>query len=733
MSWRGEMVARDNRGSDLVQGVDYDPNPQRDGSYTREQLWRFMWDIRFEPSWRREAEVENAYYDNDQLQMQSLIRMKELGIPPIQINMIAPAIDSVAGWEVITRADLQAVPETEASYHTAMGLNVKFKEAQRLTRFNQRVGIQFKTALKTGVSWLEIKRNRDPYGYPYQVLNVPWREIYWDYRSREPDLSDVRFIVRRKWFDGDVLMREFPEHREVIKQAMAGHSEGWLNEWEEIGYNDLAQSLANSLDAEQRFTLEEDEWRQQWRGRVALYEILYFVPTPSEVLRFRDGMVVELDRNSPLHLEALRRNMAIYTKGVTKTWRQAFYVGPHRLGDWPLETNMPHYIPMVAYRKDSDGAPYGLIRRMKSPQEAVNARYSRMLYDLSSRKYAVDDDAVDSHEITAEELNKVNSYIILKGDRRGEAGIQQLPSIDTSAVTYQLLQEAKMNIYDVTGLHPEFQGRTAGQAQSGVAIESLIEQTTQVLGVVVDNYRNAKTAAGQLLMAYLVKDIAGFDDYEVETDEKADGKRETIVLNSRRLEDGLRNNDVLMVRMQVALSDAPSSVTYQQQKFQSLVEVVKSMPEEMQVVMMDLIVRAASLPDGEEMLERIRGMTGYGPEPRDPEKREQLRQKMQEQQALQEMLQRIEVMLQQAELRAKNAKADLDESKAEKTAGVDTSHTEAETIKVLAEADTIPDEQRRKERETDIAAVEAAASLQAESRAEQEKKEAADEPAKKTA
>ena len=118
-------MSRDNRGADLVQNVNYDSRPQSDGSYSKEQLWRFMWDLRFEPDWRKEAELENAYYDNDQHEMQTLLRMKELGIPPITVNMVAPAIDSVAGWEVITRADLRAVPETEESYDAAMALNMK--------------------------------------------------------------------------------------------------------------------------------------------------------------------------------------------------------------------------------------------------------------------------------------------------------------------------------------------------------------------------------------------------------------------------------------------------------------------------------------------------------------------------------------------------------------------------------------------------------------------------------
>ena len=343
---------------------------------------------------------------------------------------------------------------------------------------------------------------------------------------------------------------------------------------------------------------------------------------------------------------------------------------------------------MVAYRKDNDGSVYGLSRRMRSPQEAINARHSRMLYDLSSKKYFIDDDAVDNMAQTAKELNKVTAMVVLKGDRRGEAGIVAVPATDTSSVTFQMLQEAKMNIFDVTGLHPEFQGRIQSAGQSGVAIDSLVEQTTQVLGVVVDNYRFAKLKAGEALMNLITDDVGEFDDMEVETDEDANGKRQQIVLNARR-DDGERDNEVLMARIRVALGETPASVTYQQQKFQSLVEVVKSMPPEMQAAMMDLVVRAAALPEGEEMLERIREMTGFGPEPKDPEKREALKAKMQQQQELQQFMQQMEMRVAEAEAAVKEATAALNMAKAEKTAGADTELTGAKTMTELATADGV--------------------------------------------
>ena len=703
----------DSRGADLVSvGSDADIRPQSDGSFSARQLQRFLHDVRFEPNWRRDAELESAFYDGDQLKTETVRRMIELGIAPMVVNMIAPAIDSVAGLEVLSRSALKVEPETEESFDVAQGMNVKFKEAQRLTGFNERTGSQYKEGVQIGISWVEVKRNPDPFAYPYQVLGTPWRECFVDYRSREPDYSDRRFFVRAKWFDLDTLARHFPMHKNLIRTASlaGGGAEGWLD-WETLGYENAPDhNRVHAVESDRRFTLEEDEWRQQHRGRIRLYEIEYYVPTVVEALRFDNGRVVQLDRQSPVHLEALRRDLAEYVKGPTKIWRQAFFIGPYRLIDRPLEANRPRYTPMVGFRRGSDGAPYGLIRRMRAAQEAINARYSRMLYDLASRKYFIDDDAVHDPDQTAKELNKVTSMVVMRADRKGEAGIVAVPATDTSPITYQMLQEAKQNIFDVTGLHPEFQGRTLEAGRSGVAIEQLVEQTTQVLGVVYDNHRTAKRMAGETLLAYQMADLGKRNNLEVETDPASDGRKKKIILNARAAE-GLRDNDVLLARMRVALGTAPDTVTYAQQKFRSLVEVVKSLPENLQAVMVDFVVRAANLPDGEEMLERIRQITGFGPEPRDPEAREALAAQQAQQAQLEQKMQALEMAMAEAELAVTQAKAALEAAKADKTADADTELTDAKTVLSLAQALDIEREQERKGRETSAKAIEGAARL----------------------
>ena len=681
-------------------------------------LWKFMNDIRYEPDWRREAEWDAAFYDGDQLKTKTLQRMKELGIPPMVVNLIAPIVDATTGWEEIARANLKCIPETQASYEVARAMNVKYKEALRLTKFDREVGFQFKDTVKTGLGWLEVVRESDPFLYPYRVGKVPWRQMYVDYKSRREDYSDKRYVVRRQWYDADVLKEHLPNHKKLINSLIGGQSDSWFSEWDSSYYTDVSQALAMHADQEIRFTLEEDEWRNTERKRLALYEIVYFKTKQVECLRFPDNMTIELDETSPAQLQAIASGQAKYVKGATKVWHQAYYLGPAQVMDRELEINKCHYIPMVAKRKDNDGSPYGMIRNARSPQEGYNARHSRMLYDLSSRKYVVDDDAVDSHSRTAKELNKVNSYVVLKGDRMGE-GLAALPTIDATPVAFQLMEVAKQNVPETMGPGPEFTGQLQYAGQSGVGIDQLIHQTQQVLGTLVGNYRDAKLQGAQILFDLMTLDMRDMENVEIEDDE-SDGRM--IVLNSREA-DGTRTNDTLIARVNVALGETPATQNYLQQKLQELTEIIKSMPPELQSVFADLVVKSYAPEDQDEILERIRQVTGFGQEPKDPQKREELQQQQQAQAQMQQRAAEAEIALKEADVELKLASAMEKRVRAQKMEESDTDLTEAKTLVELAKAGDVGTQAELKERETQAKLIEGATRLEKERNAERSKSE----------
>ena len=683
----------------LYYGFDSDWRPQSDGSYSYEQIYNILYDLREEPNWRERAAEEAAYYDGNQLDVETLQRMEELNLPDLIINLIQPAINSVMGYEALTRSDPIVLAENDESVEGAEALNAKLKEATRRTHFNREVARAFKDQITIGIGWLEVSRGNDPTDYDYRCKRAPWREMFWDWRAREDDLSDSRYFVRRMWQDGDIAATLFPEHAELIRSAVRGWPSTVLSTWEQLEDTSASQ-LAHAYHHERNVSLEDREWRDVNRRRVAIYEILYRVPHRLRVLALPDGRRVEFDERDPVQVALLQGGHVTLKEGVTKLLRQAYYIGPHRMYDRQLPYRDPHYIPFIAYRQDNDGSVYGIVRSQKSPQDAVNAHRSRLTYDTLSNRAVVDEDAVDDHEEAAQEIGRPDMYLVQKTERRRDKAVEILDPPKDTGITMELLQESKRNISDTTGLFPEFHGKQSSSGQSGIALETLISQGQQVLGPIYTNYRTGREAGARRLLELIITDLVFEQNVSVAAmSEDVAGQRtsKTIVLNARAHDGGPMTNRLSRMRTRLALEEAPSSPTYLAQKFQSLTEMVKSFPPEIQVALLPLVVAASQIPHRKEILATIRDVTGMGPPPEDPQERQAYEQAKQREQQIAQRMQEIELMEREAEAKTKMANAELTMVKARKLEGADTEHTEAKTAHELAKIELAMQEAERQD------------------------------------
>lgn len=669
---------------------------------SRERIEEILIDLRNEPPWRAEAQREADFYDGNQLDQPTLQRMEALGVPPIVVNLIKPTVDTVIGLEAKTRTDPIVKSEVKDSAEAAEALNQKLKEAVRMTRFNRATSDGFGSQVKCGIGWVEVGRESDPFKYRYRIKTVHRNEIWVDWRAREPDFSDARYLVRRKFYDADELVTFFPKHKRLINQSMAERPM-----WE--GDDGIDETLARAWNIEQTSSLLAEEWRDTERRRLALYEVWYKVFTTAWVLDLPDGRVVELNRKDRKHLEVVFAGLIKPRKVRTHRIRVAYYLGPHQLEDVP--TPYPHsrfpYVAMVGYREDRSGAFYGLIRAMKSPQEEVNARRSKMLYNLSTRRVTVDDDAVDDHARTAEEVARSDAYVVLNSQRRNASGFKVDTDSGLNQQQYQLMLEAKGNVQEASGLYQEMLGRGAGSGQSGEAIKSLVEQGTQVLGEMMDNYQEARRQAAEMLLALIVEDLGKLNSVPVEW-EDSDGALKQVVLNQPHVDahgNGYRNNDVLRLRTQVELDETPSTATYRQQVLGRMMDMTSALPDNLQAAVIDLIVDASDLPNRKAYLERIRSVTGVGNDEQGGQAQQLQDQAAQlEFQKQQLVLRELMAKVSETEARAQKVIADAQYSmaRAQKVAGVDTALDQARTEKTYSDIESDARENERRDFEQGV-------------------------------
>jgi hypothetical protein len=366
--------------------------------------------------------------------------------------------------------------------------------------------------------------------------------------------------------------------------------------------------LARSFGLERDSRLDFTDWRDLERRRVCLYEVWYRKPVAGFVMTLPSGETVEVDLDNDQHTAAILQG-ARPRKAIFNRMRLAFYAGPHFLFDIPSPYKHKHfpYIPFFGKREDLTGAPYGLIRAMFSPQDEVNARKSKMLWLLNSRRVVADQDAVTDHEEAQKEVARPDAYIKLNPFRRPESRFDVEVGGEMANQQFQVMQESKIEIQQASGVHAPITGEPQS-SQSGIAINSLIEQGITTLGEINDNYRYSRRLVGELLLE-LVKEDNSAPNIQIPIGEGDEQK--IIILNEQR-PDGTIGNDVRSVNVTVALDDLPSTPTFRAQLFAGMGEVLKSLPPEIQAALLDMYIENSGMPRAKEAARRVRKVTGAG-------------------------------------------------------------------------------------------------------------------------
>ncbi len=573
---------------------------------------RFLDEIAEQPAWRSRADREMDYYDGNQLDAEILQKQASVGMPPAIEPLIGQAIDSVLGLEVKTRADWKVIPDSDKSGDdVALALNRKVNLAEKQSKADQACSAAFKSEIGVGLGWVEVSKESDPFKFPYRCKEIHRNEIWYDWLARETDLSDARYLLRRKWTDRDIAKLLFPQHADLIEAA----SSGWFG----VDVAGLAldggeqTGLAMAQMQERGWSIEEQEWRDISNRRVCLFEVWYRVWERAYILKTPDGRVVEYDTNNEMHVEVVAAGLIKPISTIVTRMRRAWYLGPHQLydGPTPYAHNRFPYVPFWGKLEDRTRSPYGLIRGMMFLQDEVNARISRQHWGLASVRTIRTHGAVkmDDHKFQ-NEVARPDCDIILDEKHMRKKGAEFRIERDFALNAQQAgrLVEAREGIERTAGITPSFKGEKEGTV-SGVAHAGLVEQSTQSLADMHDNFKTGRALVGDLLLSMIIEDM-GKDRQEVFISGEAIREDRTIVLNEpgRDEETGqdILNNDIQRTKLKVTLSNVASTPSFRAQQLAALSETVKSMPPEFQAVVTPHLLALMDIPDREEIIKAIK-------------------------------------------------------------------------------------------------------------------------------
>lgn len=581
-----------------------------------EDIELLLREIRNQPQWRIVADEEAGYYDNNQWRPEEIYELLDRGQPITTTNLIFPVINSLIGIEARSRTDFKVVSEREIDedIDTAAALSVELKEAERMSKLDRACTEAYASLLKVGVGFVEVTRNPDPFKYKYRATAIHRNEIYWDWRAKDPLLEDARYLIRRRWIDLDAAELAFPQHKDLFQTALTSY-----NDWDSF----LASATEDMMDQFGRY-INSANWDAQEfvdtdRRRLCINEVWYRVWKRGLIIKMRNGEVAEYNKEDPAHHMAIAGGIATLEEHIFTKMRLSFWIGPHRLSDRP--TPYPHnyfpYAPFFGFREDKSGVPYSLIRMMKSPQDEVNARKAKLLYLLSSKRAIVDGDAVDDHNQAREELARPDAYVILNEARQRDDGFRVETELSLSAQQFDVMKDSQQAIQDVVGIYSAMLGQD-NKADSGIAINSLVDQGANSLGLLNDNYQSGRVRAGELLLSLIHEDLTGTRK-PVKLNKDGLGKAKTVVLNGDEITTDtgkvIRKNDITRLRSKVVLEDVPASSTHRAQQFTFLMEITKSLPPEVMQAILPDIIMFSEMPNRKEVANNLRKLMGLSKDP----------------------------------------------------------------------------------------------------------------------
>lgn len=615
---------------------------------------RICRDIRNQPKWRIDSDKDADYYDGAQMDTTVLQRLKDAGIPAQDSNLIKPTINAVLGLEAKSRTDYKITSDDEAQNDIADGLSAKIKEMETESLADRAMSDAYSSMIRAGIGWIEVGRDTDPLKFPYRVREIHRNDIFWDWTSREPDLSDARYLRRDKWVDRETAVHIFPKDKALIRNA-------W-NSWNTVDvYDSTNTDLARAYENEQLWSRQDEEYLNRTTGMVKLSELWYRYHEDAHVIYLPDGRAIEYREDNPYHAMAVSKGLVQAEQAMVPRLRVSIWFGPHKLMDVP--TPHPHqhfpYIPFWCFRKDRTRSPYGLVRDMRGPQDQI-IDLDILLYEiLNSVKLEVDNDALDltynTFEQVAQNMGSLRSMTVLNSQRRNpQSGFKAIREHALASQVFQLVQERKRRIEEVGGVYRAMLGQST-EASSGVAINNLVEQGATVLAEPNDNFRYARRLCGQHLLAFAKSDMLG-KPTQVAVQK---GAKKKIVYFNREVmtEDGpVVENNIAIAQVKVILEDIPASPSFRAQQLQSFSQIVSSATPEQQAILFPAILELSDVPNRFELADQIRKAMGI-PGPSTPEEEQALEQKQQMQEAIQQEIIGLDMALKEAQVMKTRAEA----------------------------------------------------------------------------
>jgi hypothetical protein len=345
----------------------------------------------------------------------------------------------------------------------------------------------------------------------------------------------------------------------------------------------------------------------------------------------------------------MRKRVAIMTEYDTlvEEW------SPYRHDKFP-------FIPVWCYRRKRDGAPYGVIRQLRGPQDMLNKQMSKAQFRIAvnqihMEKSAVDKEVMDIDEI-AEENAAPDGVVILADGALQNNRFKTREGAGLVEADLMLAQHNIQSIRQASGITGEQRGLDTS-ARSGKAIDLKQEQGSMLTTEPFDNQLLARQIEGEMTVSLCEQYYVKPKVFNVAGDSKRDSYEK---INTDA------TNDITKRKAAFVIGEQAWRQSLAEGAFLQTMELLGQLaPVAPQVVVsiLDLVFEMhPNLPKRESILQRVRQVTGQNA-PGEEDTPEQQQAKAQ-QQAMAQMQFQMQLAQIRAAIREAQAKGEKLEAEA---------------------------------------------------------------------
>lgn len=604
---------------------------------------------------RREMAIDCDFYDGIQLTEDMIAHMRERGQTPLTFNVISNVVNWMLGTERRARTDYRILPRQEEATQSAERKTQLLKYLSDVNRTPFHWSRSFGDSVKAGLGWIEDGVQDDDEGEAIYCRYESWRNVLHDSAATELDISDARYVFRSKWTDPDIAISMFPDRKEPIDHAATTNLalSRALDTYGDDAMDSIEEDIAESTYA----TDVNGGYRD--RKRVRLIEAWFRMPVEDQYMRGGQFSGELYDSKSHGHVgeivmgraEVVRKvKMRVHVAIMTEHNLLFYAKSPYRHNRFPLT-------PVWCYRRDRDNLPYGLVRQMRDPQIDINHRASKALHIMNSNKVIMEKGAVDDLEKFEKEVSRPNAIIVKNAGKHLELDADR----GMEATHIDMMSRSMALVQSMTGVTDESMGRTTN-ATSGKAIIARQDQGALATAPIFDRLRLAKQISGE-------KQLSLLEQFMTE-------QRQFRITNMRgnpsfiQVNDGLPENDITSAKADFIIAEDDFAATIRQAQVEELLNLMGNLAQtspEIVAATLDLVVETMDVPQREEIVKRIRQITGQTDPDEDPNNPEP------------ETVARMEQQAKEAEFAEEVAQAELADKKAK------TAKTQAEAEKISGE------------------------------------------------